>query len=96
MNKPDPRHPSFGSEVRRLETPEHRRQRRRAGRWAGITGIGLGALALWLGIDAIRTGELVTAAPGSLALPGELVCAMGVFLLVCGGWIFWRHFSASD
>jgi hypothetical protein len=44
MSDPHKPTPEFGSEVRCLETPEHRRQRRRSGITASIFGIALGAL----------------------------------------------------
>ena len=93
MQEPKPSDPEFGSEVRRLETPEHRRQRRRKGISAALFGVVLGAGMLALGIGAIRSGEMVRGPIGSLPLTGEEACAMAVFLLVLSGWLLWRFLT---
>ena len=93
MHEPKPPEPEFGSEVRRLETPEHRRQRRRKGVGAALFGVVLGGGMLALGINAIRTGEMVRGFAGSLPLTGAEACAMAVFVLVLSGWLLWRFLT---
>ena len=96
MYTPNPQDPKFGSEVRRLETPEHRRQRRRRGFVAALFGMGLGIFTIAIGVVAIRTGELVAGAPGHVALPGEVVVPMGTFILVLSVWLLWRLLSKTE
>ncbi len=96
MYTPNPRDPKFGSEIRRLETPEHRRQRRRRGFIVALVGIALGIFTIAIGVAAIRTGELVVGGPGQVALPGEIVAPMGAFILVLSAWLLWRLLRNTD
>jgi hypothetical protein len=96
MYTPNPQDPNFGSEVRRRETPEHRRQRRRRGFVAALFGIGLGIFTIVIGAIAIRSGELVAGGPGQVALPGEIVAPMGVCILVMSAWALWRLLTNKE
>ena len=96
MYTPNPQDPKFGSEVRRLETPEHRRQRRRRSFVAAVFGIALDIFTIAIGVVAIRTGELVAGAPGQVALPGEIVAPMGVFIVVLSVWVLCRLLRNKD
>jgi hypothetical protein len=81
--------PEFGSEVQRLETPEHRRQRRRNGIATSIFGIAMGVLMMVVGVQAMRTGEMVYG-PKSLPITGGQACVLAAFLIVVSGWLLWR------
>ena len=96
MQQRGPPDPEFGSEVRRLETPEHRKQRRRKGITAAMVGVVLGGGGLALGISAIRSGELVRGPSGTLPVTGEVACAMGLFVLVISGWLLWRFLTVRQ
>ena len=96
MYTPNEQDPKFGSEVRRLETPEHRRQRRRGGIAATLFGVALGVFTTVIGINGIRTGELIRGFPGDVALPGEVVVPMGVFIVVLSVWALWRLLSGRE
>jgi hypothetical protein len=95
MTEPNSQDPEFGSEVLRRETPEHRRLRRRNGIVAAVLGSVAAVVTLIAGIRAMPAGEMV---PGhsnsghgaSLPLPGEIVCLMGLFVLVLCIWSLWR------
>ena len=93
MQEPKPPDPEFGSEVRRLETPEHRKHRRRKGITAALFGVVLGSGMLAVGIDAIRSGELVRGRSSSLPLTGEEACVMAVLVLVLSVWLLWRFLT---
>jgi hypothetical protein len=55
-----------------------------------VFGLVLGADAIYVGIEAIHKGELARSLPGYLAMPGEWVIAMGIFILSVTFWGFWR------
>lgn len=82
----------FGSELRRLQTPQFALLQRRRAFWTGAVGILLGLMSLALGVDAMRTGKWVTygRVGSTLVLPGWAVVLAGVFLLVISGWVLLR------
>jgi hypothetical protein len=55
-----------------------------------VFGVVLGDYAIYVGLDGIHQGELVHSLPGRLALPGEWVVAMGIFILGVTLWGFWK------
>ena len=96
MYKPDPQDPKFGSEVLRLETPEHRRKRRRRDFRAGLFGLAMGAASLYVGIDAVQTGEPITGPSGFMDLSGEEMCVLAAAILLMSAWALWRHFESRE
>jgi len=96
MYKPNPQDPRFGSEVRRLETPEHRRAGRRSGRWAGMVGMVMGAAIFYFGLKAVWAHEWVTASRNFPSLPGEVVCVIAGLLFAASAWMLWRQFTNDE
>ena len=95
MTEPNFQEPEFGSELRRRETPKHRRLRRRNGIIAALLGIVAAVVTLIAGVSAMLAGEMVrghsnSGHAASPPLPGELVCLIGLFLLVTCIWLLWR------
>ncbi len=86
---PDPADPEFGSEVRRVETPEHRRRRLRQGRSAAWFGVVMGLAVLYLGVRATQTGEMVIGTRGS-PITGPEACGIALLTLVVSFWALWR------
>jgi hypothetical protein len=92
MYEPNPEDPEFGSELRRRQTPGFRRLQRRKGITAALVGIVMGVVMLIIGINAMRTGEMVRSGHFSSLppLPGEIFVLMGLFLLALCVWLIWR------
>jgi hypothetical protein len=94
VSKPDKPAPEFGSEVRRLETPEHHRQRRKRGISVSIFGIVLGLLLLAVGFHATQTGEMVTSYNSKfIPLTGGQTCLLALVEIAMCVWLLWRFLS---
>lgn len=94
MNEPDKPAPEFGSELRRLETPEHRRQRRKHGINVSIFGIVLGVLLLMVGLRAMQTGEMVMSYSSRfIPLTGGQACLLALVEIALCVWLLWRFVS---
>jgi hypothetical protein len=89
MQSPNPHDSNFGSEVRRLETPEHRRKRLRQGRVAAGLGVAMGAALLYVGVRATRTGEMVLSTRGT-PITGPEACGIAILVLLGSLWVLWR------
>jgi hypothetical protein len=87
MNEPEKKAPVFGSEVLRLETPEHRKHRRRRGFYATLLGVVMSVNLIYFGIDSMLTGKWVYFHKSLTELPGWLVLLMGVVML---GFCLWQ------
>ena len=95
MDKPKAPEPEFGSELRRRETPEHRRLRKRNGIIGTLVGIVAAVVTLISGISAMLTDEMVPGHSNARSaatpeLPGELVSLIGLLALVMCVWLLWR------
>ena len=93
MSDPHKPTPEFSSEVRHLETPEHRRRRRRSGITASIFGIALGTLLLVVGVHAMHTGEMVYGTHSSLPITGGEACLLALVVMALSVWLLWRFLT---
>lgn len=94
MKERDKPAPEFGSELRRLETPEHRRQRRKRGINVSIFGIVLGVLLLMVGLHAMQTGEMVMSYNSRfIPLTGGEACLLALVVIAMCVWLLWRILS---
>ena len=96
MNEPEKEPVVFGSEVLRLETPEHRRRRRRRGLIGTFIFLVMSACAIFSGIDSMQTGKWVVFHKSMTELPGWLVLLMGVMLLGYSIWQLIRNAANKD
>ena len=73
-------------------SPKFARQQRRANLWAGLLGVVLGLFSMVAGLDAVRTGKLVSYGRSVRGpdLPGWVVVLIGLFILLLSGWVLWR------
>jgi len=81
MTEPEKKPVVFGSEVLRLETPEHRKHRRRNSFYATLIGVVMSVNLIYFGHDSMQTGQWVVFYKSSMELPGWLVLLMGVVML---------------
>lgn len=96
MQDPDKEAPVFGSEVLRLETPEHRRHRRRRSLFATLLGVVMSASLIYGGYDSMQTGEWVYFRKDMMELPGWLVLAGGAVMLGLCIWQLIRLAAGKD
>ena len=96
MQDPEKKAPVFGSEVLRLETPEHRTHRRRRSLFATLLGVVMAANLIYGGCDSMQTGEWVYFRKDMMELPGWLVLAGGVMMLGLCIWQLGRLATGKD
>lgn len=96
MNDHDPKKVEFGSEVRRLETPGHRRLRRRNSLIGTLLLVLMSVNLLYAGVDSMQTGKWVYFHKGLMELPGVIVVAMALFLLALSAWLLRRYLTNKD
>ncbi|MBT9504971.1 hypothetical protein [Rhodoferax sp.] len=87
MSEPKKEPAAFGSEVLRLETPEHRRHRRRRSFIGTTIFLVISANLIYSGIDSMQSGKWVFFRKDMLELPGWMVLLMGVLIL---GYSIWQ------
>jgi uncharacterized membrane protein YidH (DUF202 family) len=96
MQDPEKKPPVFGSEVLRLETPEHRKHRRRRSLIGTIIFLVMSVNLIYSGIDSMQTGKWVLFHKSLTELPGWLVLVMGLLILVYCIWQFIRYAANKD
>ncbi len=87
MNEPEKKPPVFGSEVLRLETPEHRKHRRRRSFIGMVIFMVISANLIYSGIDSMQSGKWVYFRKDMFELPGWIVLLMGLLIL---GYCIWE------
>jgi hypothetical protein len=96
MNEPEKKPVVFGSEVLRLESPEHRKQRRKRSLIGNIIFLVMAGNAIYLGIDSMQTGKWVVFHKSLMDLPGWMVLLMGLLILVYSIWSLLRLAAGKD
>jgi hypothetical protein len=96
MSEPDKKPVVFGSEVLRLETPEHRKRRRRSSLIGNIILSVMGVNAIYFGIDSMQTGKWVVFHKSMTDLPGWIVVLMGLLILAYSIWSLIRLAAGKD
>ena len=86
----------FGSELRKRQTPEMARRRRRQGLLGLLFGTAFGIVILVEAIHAIRTGQMVRSSPTSLPISGYEAAAIALFFLFFCLFALWRTLRNRD
>jgi hypothetical protein len=96
MSEDKPQKTVFGSEVLRLETPEHRKNRRKRSLIGNLIFLVMGVNAIYFGIDSMQTGKWVVFHKSMTELPGWMVLLMGLLILVYSIWSLIRLAAGKD
>ena len=96
MSEPEKKPVVFGSEVRRLETAEHRKNRRKTSWIGNIIFLVMSGNAIYFGIDSMQTGKWVVFHKSMMDLPGWIVLLIGILILVYALWSLIRLAAGKD